>query len=62
MDVKSTFWNGYVDEEIYVEQLEGFEILGKEERVYMLKKVLFGWSKHRGFGIRELISISRIMV
>jgi hypothetical protein len=29
MDVKSTFLNGCVDEEIYVEQLEGFQIPGK---------------------------------
>jgi hypothetical protein len=42
MDVKSTFLNGYVDEEIYVEQPEGFEIPGKEDCVYRLKKALYG--------------------
>jgi hypothetical protein len=42
MDVKSTFLNGYVDEEIYVEQPKGFEIPGKEDRVYRLKKALYG--------------------
>jgi hypothetical protein len=42
MDVKSAFLNGYVDEEIYVEQPEGFEVLGKEDKVYMLKKALYG--------------------
>jgi len=31
MDVKSTLLNGYVDEEIYVEQPEGFEFPSKEE-------------------------------
>jgi hypothetical protein len=34
MGVKSTFLNGYVDSEIYVEQLKGFEILGKEACIY----------------------------
>eukprot|EP01018_Ginkgo_biloba_P033190 Gb_05496 [translate_table: standard] len=42
MDVKSAFLNGYVDEEIYVEQPQGFEIVGKENKVYNLKKSLYG--------------------
>jgi hypothetical protein len=42
MDVKSTFLNGYVDEEIYVKQPEGFEIPSKEGCVYRLKKALYG--------------------
>eukprot|EP01018_Ginkgo_biloba_P000332 Gb_04745 [translate_table: standard] len=42
MDVKSTFLNGYVDEEIYVEQPQGFKIIGKENNVYKLKKALYG--------------------
>eukprot|EP01018_Ginkgo_biloba_P034444 Gb_39748 [translate_table: standard] len=42
MDVKSAFLNGYVDEEIYVEQPQGFEIAGKENKVYKLKKALYG--------------------
>eukprot|EP01018_Ginkgo_biloba_P024582 Gb_26229 [translate_table: standard] len=41
MDVKSAFLNGYVDEEIYVEQPQGFEIAGKENKVYKLKKSLY---------------------
>jgi hypothetical protein len=42
MDVKSAFLNGYVDKEIYVEQTEGFEVLGKEDKFYRLKKDLYG--------------------
>jgi hypothetical protein len=42
MDVKSDFLNGYVDDEIYVEQPEGFEVPGKEDKVYRLKKDLYG--------------------
>jgi hypothetical protein len=42
MDVKSMFMNGYVDEKNYVNQLEGFEMLGKKHWVYRLKKALYG--------------------
>lgn len=42
MDVKSTFLNGYVEEEIYVSQHQGFEVKGKEHKVCRLKKALYG--------------------
>nr|CAN63433.1 hypothetical protein VITISV_033829 [Vitis vinifera] len=42
LDVKSAFLNGYLEEEIFVEQPEGFAIKGKEEKVYLLKKALYG--------------------
>ena len=42
LDVKSTFLNGYLQEEIYVEQPEGFQVNGQEEKVYLLKKALYG--------------------
>ena len=38
MDVKSTFLNGYLDEEVYVEQKQGYEVLGQEHKVYRLEK------------------------
>ena len=42
MDVKSTFLNGDLEEEVYIEQLEGF-ILGNDEKlVCKLKKALYG--------------------
>ena len=41
MDVKSTFLNGYLDEEIYVEQPQGYKVLGQEHKVYGLKKALY---------------------
>jgi len=34
--------NGFLQEEIYVEQLEGFEKKGEEGKVYLLKKELYG--------------------
>ena len=33
MDVKSTFPNGILDEEVYIEQLEGFIYLRKRDMV-----------------------------
>jgi Reverse transcriptase (RNA-dependent DNA polymerase) len=41
-DVKSTFLNGELAEEVYVEQPRGFEVKGKEDWVYKLVKVLYG--------------------
>jgi hypothetical protein len=42
MDVKSVFLNGYINEEVYVEQPLGFEDDKKPNHVYKLKKVLYG--------------------
>ncbi|KAD0618050.1 hypothetical protein E3N88_43977 [Mikania micrantha] len=42
LDVKSAFLNGILEEEIYVEQPQGFEITGQEDKVYKLHKALYG--------------------
>jgi hypothetical protein len=42
MDVKSVFLNGYINEEVYVEQPLGFEDDKKPNHVYKLKKALYG--------------------
>ncbi|KAL8094563.1 hypothetical protein AgCh_036190 [Apium graveolens] len=42
MDVKSAFLNGYLEEEVYIEQPPGYVQKGKEGKVYRLKKVLYG--------------------
>lgn len=42
MDVKTSFLNGIIDEEVYIEQPQGFEVNGKESRVCRLKKSLYG--------------------
>ncbi|GJU70104.1 retrovirus-related pol polyprotein from transposon TNT 1-94 [Tanacetum coccineum] len=41
-DVKTTFLHGHLEEEIYVEQPEGFKVPGKEDHVCRLKKSLYG--------------------
>ena len=42
MDVKTTFLNGIIQEEFFVEQPQGFEIHGRESHVWRLKKSLYG--------------------
>ena len=42
MDVKTTFLNREIEEEVYIEQLDGFVIHEKESHVYRLKKALYG--------------------
>jgi hypothetical protein len=42
MDVKIVFLNGEIEEEVYIEQLDGFLIHEKESHVCSLKKSLYG--------------------
>jgi hypothetical protein len=42
MDVKSAFLNGELEEEVYIEQLEGFQLSVNTYYVCKLKKALYG--------------------
>ena len=42
MDVKTAFLNGIIQEDVYIEQPQGFEIHGKESHVCKLNKALYG--------------------
>jgi hypothetical protein len=42
MDVKTTFLNGVIEEEVYIEQPQGFEFEDRKSHVYRLKKALYG--------------------
>jgi hypothetical protein len=45
LDVKTTFLHGDLDEEIYMQQPQGYEVKGKENLVCRLKKRLYGLKK-----------------
>ncbi|CAL9001562.1 unnamed protein product [Prunus brigantina] len=42
LDVKSAFLNGFLEEEVYVDQPEGFVVKGSESKVYKMHKALYG--------------------
>ena len=41
MDVKTHFLNGVIEEEVYIEQPEGFEVKDKRIHICKLKKALY---------------------
>ena len=45
MDVKTAFLNGVIEEEVYIEQLQGFEVKERVTHVCKLKKALYGLEK-----------------
>jgi hypothetical protein len=45
MDVKSAFLNGFLEEDVYVKQPQGFESAEFSHRVYRLRKALYGLKK-----------------
>ena len=54
MDVKTAFFHGDLDKEIYMEQPEDFEQKGKEHLVCKLKKSLYGLKQEPSSGTRSL--------
>ena len=42
MDVKMTFLNGSLEEQVYMDQPEDFIIDGKEDKVCLLKRSIYG--------------------
>ena len=44
MDVKTTFLNGILGGEVYIEQPQGFEVYGRDSHVCHMRKVLY-WLK-----------------
>lgn len=45
MDVKSTFLNGNLEEEVYIEYPEGFQLSKNDDYVCKLRKSLYGLKK-----------------
>jgi hypothetical protein len=42
MDVKTAFLNGFIEEEVYIEQTQGFEVSDRETHMCLLRKALYG--------------------
>ena len=42
MDVKTTFLNGVIEEEVFIEQHEGFDVENRESHVCRLQRALYG--------------------
>ncbi|KAL0410575.1 UNVERIFIED_CONTAM: Retrovirus-related Pol polyprotein from transposon TNT 1-94 [Sesamum latifolium] len=42
LDVKSAFLNGFLEEEVYVDQPPGYVVKGQEDKVLKLKRALYG--------------------
>ena len=42
MDVKTSFLNGVIEEEVYIDQPQGFEVEDRKTHVCKLKKALYG--------------------
>ena len=51
MDVKTTFLNGDLDEEVYMEQPIGFIEIGKEHLICKLKSQFMVLNRLQGSGI-----------
>jgi hypothetical protein len=45
MDVKSTFLNGFLKEEVSIEQHIGYEVKGYKDKVLKLNKALYGFKQ-----------------
>ncbi|GJR84470.1 retrovirus-related pol polyprotein from transposon TNT 1-94 [Tanacetum coccineum] len=57
MDVKTSFLNGPLKEEVYVNQLDGFVDLHHPNKVYHLKKALYGLNMLLGRGHDETLQL-----
>ena len=58
MDVKTAFLNGYLKEEVYMSQPEGFVLKGRENQVCKLKKSIYGLKQvSRSWNIRFDVTV-----
>jgi hypothetical protein len=60
MDVKSSFLNGELEEEVYIEQPEGFQLSENTDYVCKLKKALYGLKQILEHGTLDWINIYNI--
>ena len=56
MDVKTAFLNGFIKEELYMMQPEGFVNPKSTNKICKLQRPSMDWCKHLGVGIYALMS------
>ena len=61
LDVKTAFLYGKLDEEIYMEQPEGFKIPGQERKVLCLRRAIYGLKQASIAWWRELANSLKSM-
>jgi hypothetical protein len=54
MDVKTTFLSGEIEEEVYIEQPEGFIVHNEKSHVCRLKKSLYGLKQAPGAWYKKM--------
>ncbi|KAL0288690.1 UNVERIFIED_CONTAM: Retrovirus-related Pol polyprotein from transposon RE2 [Sesamum radiatum] len=55
MDVKTAFLNGFVEEEIFMDQPEGFTTVGEEQKICRLQRSIYGLKKISGSSVAYLM-------
>jgi hypothetical protein len=68
MEVKSAFFNGFLEEEVYVRQLPGFESVEFPHKVYRFTKALYGlkqvprawYGRLRGFLFSKVFEMGKV--
>ncbi|KAL0304805.1 UNVERIFIED_CONTAM: hypothetical protein Scaly_3007600 [Sesamum calycinum] len=62
MDMKMAFLNEFVEEEIYMDQSEGFTSVGEEQKVCHLQRSIMVSNKLPGAGISVLMRSYEVMI
>ncbi|KAL0367193.1 UNVERIFIED_CONTAM: hypothetical protein Sradi_3609400 [Sesamum radiatum] len=62
MDVKIAFLNDFVEEEIYMDQQEGFTYIGEEQKVFRLHRSIYGLKQASEVGTHILMKSYGIMI
>ena len=71
MDASSTFLNEELEEEVYIEKLEGFPLTKEKDMVCILKKALYGLKQAPRTGMKgwiktwqnlELLRVQQIVI
>ena len=60
--MKTTFLHGDLEEEIYMEQPEGFQVKGKQDLVYRLRKSLYGLKQAPRQWYRKFESVMELII